>query len=49
MPFQSHAQRDKMRELVQQGKMTQKQFDEMALGTAPDHVLPERKHPKKEK
>lgn len=49
MAFQSHAQRDKMRELVQQGKMTQAKYDEMEKGTAPDHELPERKHPKKEK
>lgn len=45
MPFQSEAQRRKFGELVSQGKMSQKTFDEWnkATGRA---KLPERKHPK---
>lgn len=42
MPFQSEAQRKKFGELVKQGKMSQKTFDEWNKATGnkklPDHV-----------
>ncbi len=47
MAFKSHAHRDKFKELLNQKKITQKQYDEMAQGTPPDHRLPKRLHPKK--
>lgn len=46
MPFKSLAQREKMEEMVRNGKMTQKKFDEMEEGTK--HPLPDRIHPKKD-
>lgn len=46
MPFKSIAQREKMKEFVKQGKITQAQYDEMAKETPDD--LAERIHPKRE-
>lgn len=47
MAFRSVAQREKMQELVKQGKMSQATYDEMEKGTPKD--LAERIHPKKER
>lgn len=46
MPFQSEAQRRKFAEMVKQGKMPQKTFDEWNKAT-PRGKLPERIGPKK--
>lgn len=46
MPFRSEAQKRKFAELVAQGKMSQKTFDEWSRNT-PKGKLPERLHPKK--
>lgn len=48
MPFKSRAQMRKFSELVKQGKMSQKTFDEWAGATPSTHKLPERVHPKKD-
>ncbi len=45
--FKSEAQRERMKELVKQGKMSQAVYDTMEVGTAKE--IPERIHPKKEK
>lgn len=44
MPFKSNAQRRKFGELVKQGKMSQKTFDEWNSDTPKE--LPDRIHPK---
>lgn len=46
MAFKSAAQRRKMKELVEQGRLTPEKYAEMEKGT-PDN-LPERIHPSKE-
>lgn len=47
MAFKSKAQRDKMKELLEQGVLTQEKYDKMEEGTPPDDELPDRLHPKK--
>jgi hypothetical protein len=42
MRFQSQAQWDKFGEMLQQGKITQKVFDEWAHASPPYHTLPRR-------
>ena len=42
MPFKSEAQRRKFAELVKQGKMSQKTFDEFNSDTPKNKKLPER-------
>jgi hypothetical protein len=47
--FKSIAQREKMKKLVAEGKLTQEKYDAMAKDTPPDHELAERIHPAKDK
>ena len=47
MPFKSHAQMERCKQLVAEGKMTQDQFDASLAETDVEN-LPERIHPKKE-
>lgn len=42
MPFKSEAQRRKFRELVKQGKISQKEFDRWERETPKNAKLPER-------
>lgn len=46
MAFKSAAQRRKMKELVEQGKLTPEKYAEMEKGTPTN--LPERLHPSKD-
>lgn len=45
--FKSEAQREKMKELLKDGKITQEAYDKHAMETGMQK-LPERLHPKKE-
>lgn len=47
MAFKSKAQRDKMKEKLEKGEISQETFDKMAEGTPPDDQLPDRLHEKK--
>lgn len=47
-PFVSKAQMERSRKLVQQGVITQEQFDESLKATPEPDKLPERIHPKKD-
>ena len=45
--FKSQAQKEKMQQFLEQGKITQEQYDEMERNTPSDKPLPDRLHPKK--